>query len=177
MDSAREGDERGVSSVTGVALMVAVTTVLAAIVVPPMLATSDDIRGSGAPDASFGVNYRPDAASVQHANGFERIAAVGTDDPDAADRIRLHYHGNTDIELGNLVVYVGDERIGDVETMAGSSRLVSGGSLVLTEEQDGPIYGNEDDRYLEGGDALEVVWSPPEGDDVLVYRATIPKDA
>ncbi len=153
--------ERAVSSVTEVALMVAITPVLAAIVVPPMLASSDDLRGSGAPEASFGAYYSPDAESVRSTDGFEATNL------DVADRIHLHYHGNTDVELGNLVVYVGGERVGDLDTMVGGSRLVSGGSLVLSEAPDS-------NRYLERGEALEVVWRPPVGDSVFVFRAPIP---
>ena len=101
------GNDRGVSPVIGVILMVAVTVVLAAVIGASVLDVGNDVGES--PSAS--VDYDgEDTLTVISAQNVDSIEANGVEleDPEAGDVLQLDGDGNENLDEGDTFTVVGE---------------------------------------------------------------------
>jgi flagellin-like protein len=160
-------DERAVSPVIGVILMVAITVILAAVIGTFVLGLGDQLSSSS-PSASFGFDYeinesateatagRVGNLTVSH-NGGDKIEASNVNV--TADADIGYWHSNGTYVAGkpaNSSISFADMGEGDGQIGAGTSVKVSGA------EADGIGYANANNE-LESS-TVRVVWSTPNSD-------------
>ncbi|WP_117594803.1 type IV pilin [Haloprofundus halophilus] len=112
-------DERAVSPVIGVILMVAITVILAAVIGTFVLGLGDQV-GNNAPQASFDFNYNNDGSEVtiSHAGG----ATVNTDELSII------------VDGGEETVTYSDTRVSSGETLTTVSGLSPGDKVTVVWE-------------------------------------------
>lgn len=136
-------DDRAVSPVIGVILMVAITVILAAVIGTFVLGLGDQVQQT-TPQASFGFDVNPDDTTDQ-ADSNDLAAADTTTGNDNVDVDITHESGDT-IQASNLEI-AGSARTIGWET-AGSTGDVSAGTTVSVEDADGStiriIYSSPD---------------------------------
>lgn len=143
-------DEKAVSPVIGVILMVAITVILAAVIGTFVLGLGGDLQQS-APQAQFDWKFTDQAA----ANGSDELVVTHeTGDEIQGDRLNVTVSGAT--ENGSISVdNVRDQFTGDVS--AGSSETLGYGDFSGTDNTD---------AYLDlNGATARVIWTGSEGVD------------
>jgi flagellin-like protein len=139
-------DDRAVSPVIGVILMVAITVILAAVIGTFVLGLGDQISQT-TPSASFQFDYDRDAD-----NGDSLTIAHGGGDTLNANEVNITVSGESGMDEDGPFEWNGDTLGGGDEVSAGSSVTLdqdtvdTGGDLDLTET------------------TVRVVWQSAEGD-------------
>lgn len=169
-------DDRAVSPVIGVILMVAITVILAAVIGTFVLGLGDQVQTTS-PSTTFSadqstVTYEDDnsnpfdytSLTVTHDGGdgidTDNIAVTADGDPALED------DGNTATEIwqdgerlsaGSSTTIVAVYDGTDFDTYANDAQLndVAG--------NDGDSYGESDIRPLESGDTVRVIWTSDDG--------------
>lgn len=124
--SARE--DRGVSPVIGVILMVAITVILAAVIGAFVLGLGDDLGSSSGPQAQLSFDGDADELTISH-NGGDALEdaeltgdALDNEDRDQFDLTAGNEENVTDSDLdsngGTLNVVVGDTIVGSYDVPA-----------------------------------------------------------
>ena len=149
------GDERAVSPVVGVALLLAVTVVLGLTVGPFVLGSAGDLV-SDTPDADFAFFYNEDVA-------FEPTDDFGTS-----------------ITAGDGMMVIKMERGDALDPANIEIRATTSGGNLLGDTPD-DVYG-PDDRLRQGdtmevvitrGERVQVIWRSPDGDTSLILGELI----
>ena len=131
-------EDRGVSPVIGVILMVAITVILAAVIGAFVLGLGDQASNT-APQASFSFDY----------------------DDDGDGNVTVTHEGGDTIPDGELNLTTSGDGIGD-HTQAWEGPVSAGSSDVI----DGSDV-NEDDDAFEEGDSVRVVWNSGDSSNTL----------
>ncbi|GGN18603.1 type IV pilin [Halarchaeum nitratireducens] len=147
-------DDRGVSPVIGVILMVAITVILAAVIGTFVLGLGSNV-GNNAPSATF--NYEYDNFS----------------DGTGTDTITITDQGGDSIEASTLTVSVGSDftldNVTDIDnanvTDAWSDPVTAGDTLRLKEDTSDVFDNNED---------VQVVWQSSGGSSSIISSSTTP---
>lgn len=107
--SAFNGDEKAVSPVIGVILMVAITVILAAVIATFVLGLGDQLSET-APQASFDTNYNSSALEITHSGGESipvdrlNVSVNGTEVTDSNNNPNWNADGGYDVKAGNTTV-------------------------------------------------------------------------
>jgi flagellin-like protein len=158
-------DERAVSPVIGVILMVAITVILAAVIGTFVLGLGDQLSSSS-PSASIGFDYEINETSevgnltVSH-NGGDKIEASN-----------VNVTANTDIGVWNSSegFYSLANRSVSFEDMGESDQIGAGTSVKVAGSSGSTLAGDDTDTaFSEANDELSsstvrVVWSTPNSD-------------
>jgi len=149
------GDERAVSPVVGVALLLAVTVILGLTVGPFVLGSAGNLV-TDTPDADFAFFYNEDMA-------FEPTDDFGTSITEGDGMMVIKMERGDTIDPANVEVRA----------------ATSGGNLL----EDSEVYG-PDDRLRQGdtinvvinrGESVQVIWRAPGGDtSVILGELTVP---
>jgi len=148
-------EDRGVSPVIGVILMVAITVILAAVIGAFVLGLGDQ-ASSSAPQAQFGFSYDTDGdtstVTIDHSGGQD----VSTDEIEIrVDGQVMYNRGNyeDDVELDETTYTIDDspDREWDDTASTGDRQ-----ELALTED-------SEDFDNLDG-EEVSIIWVNPGGD-------------
>jgi len=144
-------DDRAVSPVIGVILMVAITVILAAVIGTFVLGLGDQVQ-STTPQASFGFDMNPAGG-----NGF--------DASDDGDSISITHESGDTIEASSLSVKVSGTNgftVSDVTddtdaevSSAWSDQVSAGSTITITDSSTG---------YLVSGETVRVIYNNPDSD-------------
>jgi flagellin-like protein len=141
-------EDRAVSPVIGVILMVAITVILAAVIGTFVLGLGDQVSES-APQASFSFDFSSN-------DGDE------TFDGDAQDNVTITHEGGETLETSNINVQGDNGGSPDANNWAGDT-IQSG---------DSAEYGN-----VNSGETIRVIWTNPAGGATnTIARATAPQN-
>ncbi|GGM57009.1 flagellin-like protein [Halarchaeum rubridurum] len=150
-------DDRGVSPVIGVILMVAITVILAAVIGTFVLGLGSNV-GNNAPSATFNYDY---SAADTFGDGEDTNAWVNITD-----------QGGDSIEASTLSVSVGDVTVNDVTTeenvvnSSWSDPVTAGDTLRLNEEENSTFDADAD---------VQVVWQSSGGSSSIISSSTTPQ--
>ncbi|WP_049915349.1 type IV pilin [Natrialba taiwanensis] len=145
-------EERAVSPVIGVILMVAITVILAAVIAAFVLDMGDNI-GNAAPSATF---------------GGEQVEDGGVDP--SSDHVVVHFthdSGET-IEKSRLAITTsgdGDASSSDLEINSNTPDRISAGEVIEVELQSSGI--NSGDTSLAETDEINLVWENEDSSSTL----------
>lgn len=153
-------DDRAVSPVIGVILMVAITVILAAVIGTFVLGLADQGNDS-APQANFQFSY------TDSGDGFDGSDADG-------DKIEITHNGGENVDAADVSVKVGsytyEALYGSGETGVTSTwptTVATGDALELTEATGATNY--------ESGDTVRIIWhSPSGGSSSVIGQSQIP---
>ena len=142
-------EERAVSPVIGVILMVAITVILAAVIGAFVLGLGDSVSET-APNAQIDFDY----------------------DDTNGDSLTLTHDGGNSFQVSNVELTGPDGTVSDLEDDVsngawGDDGTVSAGSSVTIDDGD----QNED---VDGGETIRVVWSGDGGSSSTIARSTTP---
>jgi flagellin-like protein len=141
-------DDRAVSPVIGVILMVAITVILAAVIGTFVLGLGDQISQT-TPSASFSFDYDRDAD-----NGDSLTIAHNGGDTLNANEVNVTVTGATGMEGDSPFAW------NDDSTLDGGDEVSAGSSVTLDDSTTG-----DDDSDLDLTEAtVRVVWQAAEGD-------------
>jgi flagellin-like protein len=141
-------DDRAVSPVIGVILMVAITVILAAVIGTFVLGLGDQISQTN-PSASFQFDYDRDAD-----NGDSLTIAHGGGDSLNANEVNITVSGESGMDEDGPFEWNGD-------TLSGGDEVSAGSSVTLDEEN---IGGDTGDALDLTEATVRVVWQAAEGD-------------
>ncbi|KTG09573.1 hypothetical protein AUR64_16420 [Haloprofundus marisrubri] len=132
-----QGENRAVSPVIGVILMVAITVILAAVIGTFVLGLGDQV-GNSAPQASFDFSYNDDSVTITHAGGATVNTStlslrVGGDD--VSSELKASEDG-TDISSGEALATGVTVEPGDTVTLVWNNP--AGGSTTIIAESTAP---------------------------------------
>jgi len=145
-------DDRAVSPVIGVILMVAITVILAAVIGTFVLGLGDQVQQTS-PQASFGFDYGPgegenggDTLEVTHESGNEIAAS----------------------QLSVVLTNASDDEVTDLNqkyawnggTLNGGDPVSAGSSVTLSEST---FSGGTDGDFDLSGASIRVTWSSEDG--------------
>lgn len=146
-DRDRQRDERGVSPVVAVVLMLAITVTLVGVAIPMVFAHTDQV-GDPAPDANFAFSYTEDVSTGE----TDSFGAAGDDpDPDADGKIAL-------------VLESGDSIPAEQLTVTGTASSGALGDSDEFEEGDVVSSGTRVTVWANRGDTVQLIWTAPEED-------------
>ena len=140
-----DGDDRAVSPVIGVILMVAITVILAAVIGTFVLGLGDQVQTT-APNAQFTFNYD---AGV----GTEGELTVTHDGGDGIDANELYIRG----DVNNPTDSWADKNVG-------VSTVKSGTNIIVGDD------GTEDYTWSGDADTVRVVWESSDSDQSSTLR-------
>jgi flagellin-like protein len=144
-------DDRAVSPVIGVILMVAITVILAAVIGTFVLGLGDQVS-ENAPQASFSFDF------TSNSDGFTG---------EAADKVTITHEGGETLESNNIAVE-GDDTSGAV----GSTDGVANGNWASTIE----AGSSSTWEGVNSGETIRVIWTNPAGGATnTIARATAPQ--
>ena len=155
-------DDRGVSPVIGVILMVAITVILAAVIGTFVLGLGSNV-GNNAPSATFNYDY-----SASNTFGS---------DGDADAWVNITDQGGDSIEASTLSVTVGDITVDNVTSPSDADNIstdaegwpdtvTAGDTLRLKEGSTGDFGTNED---------VQIVWQSSGGSSSIISKSTTPQ--
>jgi len=148
-------DERAVSPVIGVILMVSITVILAAVIGTFVLGLGTQVQQS-APTANFEFSYTPGSDGT-----FTDSDATGTD----GDQFTVEHTSGQSMDRSRVVVQVEGTEVG--ESSDWSDTTISVGSSFS--------YTEDGTAALEAGDTIRIVWNSPNGETSnTVGRSTVP---
>ncbi|GGL44565.1 hypothetical protein GCM10009037_29950 [Halarchaeum grantii] len=162
------GDDRAVSPVIGVILMVAITVILAAVIGTFVLGLGNQV-GNQAPQATWEITYNAGGD-----NGFETSTASVD-----SDKITISHEGGDAVTVSNLKINVGDDTItglGDdtnngVDTAFSEDKATAGSSVTVAEYTD----ADSNAHTFEADDDVSLVWSASGGDKTAILTdGTVP---
>jgi len=146
-------EDRAVSPVIGVILMVAITVILAAVIGTFVLGLGDQVSES-APQASFSFDFESNGDTAAE-EGFTG-GSSGTD----LDYVNLTHEGGETLEASNINV-TGDNS-----------------GLTDSDAFDGTISAGDTGSYtgVNAGETIRVIWTNPAGGSTnTIARATAPQ--
>jgi len=151
-------DDRGVSPVIGVILMVAITVILAAVIGTFVLGLGSNV-GNNAPSATFDYNY-------------ENFSANASD-----DRIEITDQGGDSIDTETLNVSVGGDTFyagpsndvspGNTSVDGWGDDTLSAGDTLTIQEEGGDSVGNNED--------VQIIWKSSGGSSSIIGSSTTPQ--
>ena len=132
-------DDRAVSPVIGIILMVAITVILAAVIGTFVLGLGDSVTGETAPQASWDTADGP--------NGGEVVVA---------------HNGGDSVEASNLDVTVDGSSV----PFNGSEVTVDGSPVKLDESFSGTVSAGSETTVtgVSDGQEVQVIWNAPDSD-------------
>ncbi|MBP2251167.1 flagellin-like protein [Halarchaeum solikamskense] len=152
-------DDRGVSPVIGVILMVAITVILAAVIGTFVLGLGSNV-GNNAPSATFDYQYND----------------WGTD----SEGLNITDQGGDAIDKSTLTVTVGDDTIyndsspnnttSNLKTSSSWSsddQITAGDTLSAWAATDAAVFGNNED--------VQIVWQSSGGSSSIISQSTTPQ--
>ncbi|MFB6129542.1 MAG: type IV pilin [Salinigranum sp.] len=150
-------EERAVSPVIGVILMVAITVILAAVIGTFVLGLGNQVT-QAQPNANLGFNY----SSVSSTSTGVGVTHEGGDKL-SQDSLEVSIGGTTYWSKGTGVNLGG----GDVAVTDGwnSTSITAGDSIAIFENNSVEKFGN--------GDKVRVIWSSDNGDTAILGEGTI----
>jgi len=173
-------DDRAVSPVIGVILMVAITVILAAVIGTFVLGLGDQVQ-STTPQASFGfdqenVTYgagvEAETLTITHETGDTisesdlRVTVAGNTAFDVANSGTVNetsalWDGSGDVSAGSSVRVVG---YSNADSVGGAD--LTGGTSAPAWEEGGTISDTADDSWnaIAPGDTVRVVYNNPDSD-------------
>jgi len=166
-------DDRAVSPVIGVILMVAITVILAAVIGTFVLGLGDQVQ-STTPQASFGFDQSTEANGSD--TSTHKVVTVTHETGDTIDESNVDISVNGNPALGvNSTEHTTDLFSGNGEVSAGTSAKVelyyTGDDLAGDIGQDlddatQPAWGDLGSNHaaLETGDTIRVVYNNPDSD-------------
>jgi len=141
-------EDRAVSPVIGVILMVAITVILAAVIGTFVLGLGDQVSES-APQASFSFDFSSNDAD-------------DTFDGEVDDNVTVTHEGGETLEASNIGIE-GDNSTGGDLSGPGFSDTISSGSSAEYE-------------HVNSGETIRVIWTNPAGGSTnTIARATAPQ--
>jgi flagellin-like protein len=143
--SAFNGDEKAVSPVIGVILMVAITVILAAVIATFVLGLGDSISNT-APQASFSFDYED-----QTTNSLTDLEG-GTGSTDGV--LTVTHDGGDSIDA--TAISISDDE--------GNSLSGGDGNDVFTASDNEITAGDSDAFTIDSGDTIRVIYTQPSGD-------------
>jgi archaeal type IV pilus assembly protein PilA len=123
-----DGEDRGVSPVIGVILMVAITVILAAVIGAFVLGLGDDLGNSAGPQASLSFDQDADTLTVNH-NGGDTLSESATVEGSATVSNGENVQGLSPGDTIELTISDGEE--GQTVNIVDEGTVVS--SFELTE--------------------------------------------
>ncbi len=156
------GDERAVSPVIGVILMVAITVILAAVIGTFVLGLGDQLQTSS-PQASFGFDSGTTDIQV-----WDVGPSTPTEDTITVDSVTITHESGDTIDANNLKVKVDGKTAYSVEELdstaegeevAGtfSDEVSAGSTTTIVASANNPDITTGESRYLiEGDDLLDI---------------------
>jgi flagellin-like protein len=148
-------EDRAVSPVIGVILMVAITVILAAVIGTFVLGLGDQVSNN-APQASFGFEFSDSG------NGFNGDAGV----PGTGDIVNITHEGGETIE--NSTLSVDGDGAANLQYESGTSNW---GSDSVVSAGDRITFSG-----VNSGETIRVVWTNPNGGSTnTIARATAPQ--
>ncbi|MBP2251168.1 flagellin-like protein [Halarchaeum solikamskense] len=153
-------DDRGVSPVIGVILMVAITVILAAVIGTFVLGLGSNV-GNNAPSATFNYDYT--------------ASSTFGDDSTADAWVNITDQGGDSIEASTLSVTVGDITVDNVTSPTDADNIsdadawpdtVTAGDTLRLKETAGDFGNNEDVR---------IVWQSSSGSSSIISKSTTPQ--
>ncbi|WP_435098458.1 type IV pilin [Halarchaeum sp. P4] len=160
------GDDRGVSPVIGVILMVAITVILAAVIGTFVLGLGSQV-GNQAPQATFGYEY--ENFSNQNTNDTISITQQGSNSPIQTSAVTVSVGGTS---------YWNDSGSMDSNVTASGSwnstaELSAGDTLVLSESVSDWTNTTGDGPFT-NGETVRVVWQSESGQSSIISSSTTP---
>ncbi|SEA08761.1 flagellin N-terminal-like domain-containing protein [Haloplanus vescus] len=145
-------EDRAVSPVIGVILMVAITVILAAVIGTFVLGLGDQVSES-APQASFSFDF-----SSSGGNGFNG---------EAGDNVTVTHEGGETLESSTINVEGSNSSVG----VGGDSGLQGGSWPTTISSGDSTDY-----EGVNAGETIRVIWTNPAGGSTnTIARATAPQ--
>ncbi|MBP2250444.1 flagellin-like protein [Halarchaeum solikamskense] len=154
-------DDRGVSPVIGVILMVAITVILAAVIGTFVLGLGSNV-GNNAPSATFGYEY----------DNFSDDNSVNT--------ITITDQGGDSIDSSTITVSVGSDSVnatdGEGEFSSNSTYSVNSTDWNSSQIQAGDSITIEGNKTAPGGGIdVQVVWQSSGGSSSIISKSTTPQ--
>ncbi|GGL27668.1 hypothetical protein GCM10009037_09070 [Halarchaeum grantii] len=156
-------DDRGVSPVIGVILMVAITVILAAVIGTFVLGLGSQV-GNNAPQASFSYEYANFSSS---GNQTISITSQGSNSPIQAESVTVSVSGDT-IYYGENQSFVSpaQSNVTKASNSTWPADKISAGATLRAQSEAGNPFGT--------GETVRVVWSSGSGQSSIISSSTTP---
>jgi len=148
-------DDRGVSPVIGVILMVAITVILAAVIGTFVLGLGSNV-GNNAPSATFNYDY------------------TGTFDDNSNAAVAITHQGGDAIEHDTIHVNIGSDQINTSEDDAGTGYTFETNNWNTSQITAGDRVNISGDNGIPANEDVQVVWQSSGGSSSIISKSTTP---
>jgi len=151
-------DDRGVSPVIGVILMVAITVILAAVIGTFVLGLGSNV-GNNAPSATFNYEYE----NVSSGTGTQYV--------------NITDQGGDSLDAGKINVSIGDDSLQtNTEDSTGNISIPSGGAWPDTVTAgDTLTVTDNSNRGIEANTDVQLIWKSSGGSSSIISSSTTPQ--